>query len=95
MKGRLKNTKKPKTDIQTLSEVPYINVNAIDSTNKEKREDVIVDQLIQNLPSENDRFYIEQNSKANTFKIREDTDQGAKTELVTWISATNAKLKMS
>lgn len=44
--------------------MPYINIDPIlDSSDKENREDVTMDLMIQNLPLDNNKIYIKHNQK--------------------------------
>lgn len=52
-----------------------------------------MDQLIQNLPFDNDKPYIEHVKRTNTFSLKEDPDQTKKSEI--WISAADGKIKRS
>ena len=75
--------------------MPYINVDAIlDFSDKENREDVIMDMIIQHLPPGNKKFHIEHDQKANSFTVKGDPDQAEKTVVVTLISAADKNVKM-
>ena len=52
-----------------------------------------MDQLIQSLLPNNDRFYFEHDLETNTFTVKEDPDQAEKTDIVTHISAADKKLE--
>lgn len=59
-----------------LTQKPYIDVDlTLDSADKGQREDAIIDQLLQNLPVDNDIFCIEHDKETNTFTVKEDPDQ--------------------
>ena len=46
-----------------------MNINN-DKTDKEKRENAIFDQIIKQLLPNNDKFYIDYDKKADTFKAK-------------------------
>ena len=48
----------PAIDLSELKNKPYINFDIdLNTTDKEKRENAIMDLIQQNLPPDNDRFY--------------------------------------
>ena len=62
---------------------------------KDKRGNAIIDQLLQNLPSDNDKFYTEHNKKANTYTVEQGPSQSKKDYIDTRIQAADNKLKRS
>ena len=61
-----------KIDIESLTKTPYINVDLIlDSTEQIEKERTITDQLIENLHSNTNKFYIEPDKKTNAFTVKE------------------------
>lgn len=55
-----------------------LNLNVAD---KQKKENVIMDLIQQNLPSGNDRFYTKYDPKTDTYNVKEDPDQKEKDEI--------------
>ena len=79
-----------------LTQKPYIDVDlTLNFANKGQREDAIFDQLLQNLPVDNNRFYIEHDKETNTFTVKEYPDQLKKSHLITVIQAANNKIARS
>ena len=65
-----KKTKLLEFDARTLKEIPYINIDVpIDTTESENE---MTDRIIQNLPVNNDSYYIDHEEGSNTFPIKED-----------------------
>lgn len=64
----------------------------MDSTDKEKGNNVIIDLIQQNLLPDNDRFYIGHNPQTNTYKIKEDPNQVEKDEIVAIIAAVDLEI---
>ena len=61
-----------KIDIESLTKTPCINVDLIlDSTEQIEKERTITDQLIENLHSNTNKFYIEPDKKTNAFTVKE------------------------
>ena len=78
-----------------MNKMPWIDFNYIlDTTDIDKREDVIFDLLQNNLLSDNDQYYIYHDIDTNTFSIREDSEQEFKDELTSEILLINAKLRV-
>ena len=94
MSRQIKKNKKWRTiDISDLKNVPYFNFDAVmDSTDKEKGNNVIIDLIQQNLLPDNDRFYIGHNPQTNTYKIKEDPNQVEKDEIVAIIAAVDLEI---
>ena len=76
-RDRLKRlTQKLEFDAETWKEIPYINIDIlVDSAESENK---IMDHIIQSLPADNYRYYIEHEEGSNAFKIREDLLQKEK-----------------
>ena len=89
-----RDQKRPAVDITDLKNKPYINFDAVmDASDKQKREDLIMDLIQQTFPPDNDKFFIEHNPKADTYVIKEDLDQTEKDQIVSSIAAADAKLE--
>ena len=59
-------------DTESLTKTPYINVDLIlDSTEQIEKERTITDQLIENLHSNTNKFYIELDKKTKAFTVKE------------------------
>ena len=75
-----KKTKLLEFDARTLKEIPYINIDVpIDTTESENE---LTDRIIQNLPVNNDSYYINHEEGSNTFPIKEDPPQRGKKQLL-------------
>ena len=59
-----------------------------------KKEDAIFDQIIKNLPLDNDTFYIKHDRENNTFLLKEDKDLFIKNGIIKKLEAIESKLKM-
>ena len=59
-----------------------------------KKEDAIFDQIIKNLPLDNDTFYIKHDRENNTFLLKEDKDLFIKNGIIKRLEAIESKLKM-
>ena len=64
-----KKTKLLEFDARTLKEIPYINIDVPIDTKESENE--IMDRIIQNLPANNDSYYIDHKEGSNTFPIKE------------------------
>ena len=79
---RLKHHKK-QLDVSSLTETSYISLDVtIDSSEQRKKEEDIFDQIIEQMPVDNDKCYIEYEKNTNTFKIKEDTYKLEKSYIV-------------
>ena len=59
-----------------MNEIPYINIDVPIDTKESENE--ITDRIIQNLPANNDSYYIDHEEGSNTFLIKEDPLQRGK-----------------
>ena len=59
-----------------------------------KKEDAIFDQIIKNLPLDNDTFYIKHDRENNTFLLKEDKDLFIKNGIIKRLEEIESKLKM-
>ena len=59
-----------------------------------KKEDAIFDQIIKNLPLDNDTFYIKHDRENNTFLLKKDKDLFIKNGIIKKLEAIESKLKM-
>ena len=64
-----KMTKILKFDARTLKEIPYINIDVPIDTKESENE--MMDRIIQNLPANNNSYYIDHKEGSNTFPIKE------------------------
>lgn len=80
---RLKQkTKKLEFDAETLTEIPFINVDILlDTKESSAKENKIIDHIIRNLSADNNRYCIEHQEGLNTFKILENPQQKDKDRL--------------
>ena len=77
-------------DTSTLKEIPFIKTDVpIDLTESQNK---IMDHIIQSLPPDNGRHYIEHEEGSNIFKIREDPHQKDKDRLFELILISYKKL---
>ena len=65
-----KKTKRLEFDARTLKEIRYINIDVPIDTKESENE--MMDRIIQNLPANNDSYYIDHEEGSNTFPIKED-----------------------
>ena len=90
LRRKIKNQSK-KIDVKSLTEEPFVEINLnISSLERQKRENVIFDQIMKNLPSDNNTFYIEHNKENSTFVVEEDKE---KDEMIRNLETVEAKLK--
>ena len=98
MKPRIKGEwdQLPTVDIATMNRFPWIDFNhMLDSTDVNRREDVIMDLLQSNTPySDDDRYYIYHDANTNVFSIEEDPFSEGIDNLTSQILLLNAKLKV-
>ena len=59
-----------------MKEIPYINNDVPIDTNESEND--MTDRIIQNLPANNDGYYIDHEKGSNTFPIKEDPPQRGK-----------------
>ena len=87
----------PTVDINTMKRMHWIDFNHIlDNTDIDAREQVIFDILQNNLPDDNDRYYIYHDTSTNTFSLVEESPDAGKIEnLATQILIINAKLRVT
>ena len=67
-------------DAKTLKEIPYINIDVPIDTKESENE--MTNRMIQNLPANNDSYYIDHEEGSNTFPIKEDPLQRGKKQLL-------------
>ena len=79
MKVQLKNKKKENDDDDALFldkrplNIPYINIYMLlDMKEVSVSKNKITDHIIENLPADNDRYYIKHEEGSNMFKVLED-----------------------
>ena len=66
-----KKTPKISVDQEVLEDVPYyITKIKVDETNKLRRKEAIFDQIINQLPPNNDTYYIKHNKKKDSFTVK-------------------------
>lgn len=76
-----------------MKEIPYLNIDVpADSTESKNK---IMDNIIQSLPANNDRYYMEHEDGSNTSKIREDLLQNEKDDLFQLTLNADIKLHIS
>ena len=68
-----KKTPKISVDKEALEDLLYFNAKIkVDETKKLKRKEAIFDQIINQLPPNNDTYYIKHNKKKDTFTVKKD-----------------------
>ena len=82
-------------DIHTMRKMPWIDFNIILTENDpEKREQVIMDLLQNNMPHDNDQYYIYHDQETNTFSVELDEDADEIRDLVERARVIDARLKI-
>ena len=68
-----KKTPKISVDKEVLEDLPYFNTKIkVDETNKLRRKEAIFDQIINQLPPNNDTYYIKHDKKQDSFTVKKD-----------------------
>ena len=82
-------------DIHTMRKMPWIDFNIILTENDpEKREQVIMDLLQNNVPHDNDQYYIYHDQETNTFSVELDEDADEIRDLVERARVIDPRLKI-
>ena len=83
----------PTVDINTMKRMPWIDFNHIlDNMDIDAREQVIFDILQNNMPDDNNRYYIYHDTSTNTFSLVEESPDAEEIDnLATQILIINAK----
>ena len=82
-------------DIHTMKKMSWIDFNIILTENDpEKREQVIMDLLQNNMPHDNDQYYIYHDQESNTFSVELDEDADEIRDLVERARVIDARLKI-
>ena len=82
-------------DINTMKKMPWVDFNIILNENDaERREQVIMDLLQNNLPHDNDQYYIYHDQESNTFSVELDEDADEIRDLVERARVIDARLKI-
>ena len=82
-------------DIRTMKKMPWIDFNIILTENDpEKRKQVIMDLLQNNMPHDNDQYYIYHDQESNTFSVELDEDADEIRDLVERARVIDARLKI-
>ena len=81
-------------DIHTMRKMPWIDFSVILRENEaEKREELIMTLLQNNMPDDNDRYYIYHDQETNTFSVKLDEDAEEVRDLIEGIYVIDAQLK--
>ena len=68
-----KKTPKISVDKEVLEDLLHFNAKIkVDETNKLRRKEAIFDQIINQLPPNNDTYYVKHNKKKDTFTVKKD-----------------------
>ena len=82
-------------DVHTIRRLPWVDFSVIlRETDAERREQVIMDILQQNLPESNDIYYIYHDQESNTFSIEVDETADVVQDLIEEIYVIDAQLKV-
>ena len=82
-------------DINTMKKMPWVDFNIILTENDAERcEQVIMDLLQNNMPHDNDQYYIYHDQESNTFSIELDEDADEIRDLVERARVIDARLKI-
>ena len=82
-------------DIHTMRKMPWVDFSIILQENDaERREQVIMDLLQNNMPDSNDQYYIYHNQETNHFSVELDEDADELRDLVERVRVIDAKLKI-
>ena len=78
-----------------MRRIPWVDFSLIlKETDTERREQVIMNILQQNLPESNDVYYIYHDQESTTFSIEVDETEDVGQELIEEIYVTDAQLKV-
>ena len=82
-------------DIHTMRKMPWVDFSIILTENDaERREQVIMDLLQNNMPHDNDQYYIYHDQESNTFSVELDEDADEIRDLVERARVIDARLKI-
>ena len=82
-------------DIHTMRKMPWVDFSIILTENDaERREQVIMDLLQNNMPHDNDQYYIYHDQESNTFSVELDEDADEIRDLVVRARVIDARLKI-
>ena len=82
-------------DVHTIRRLPWVDFSVIlRETDAERREQVIMDILQQNLPESNDVYYIYHDQESNTFSIEVDETADVVQDLIEEIYVIDAQLQV-
>ena len=69
----LTNASKISADKNVLEDLPYSNANIrVNETDKNRRKEVIFDEIIKQLPPNNDQYYIKYNNRNDMFTVKKE-----------------------
>ena len=69
----LRNALKISVDKNMLEDLPYFNTNIrVNETDKNRRKEAIFDEIIKQLPSNNDQYYIKYSNRNDTFTVKKE-----------------------
>ena len=93
MKRKLKNLSK-QVDIKSLiiERLVEVNLNTT-SVDARKKEDIIFDKILKDIPVDNDTFHIEHVRENSAFSLKEDKEQFEKEQLLREIEDVDNELK--
>ena len=77
--------------IRSLTKEPFVKVNSNMSSKERQKKKGRHDQIMKNLPSNNDTFYTEEDRENNTFVLKEDKDQFINDGIIKKLEATESQ----
>ena len=81
-------------DIYTMRRIPWVDFSVILSENDpERREETIMTLLQNNIPADNDTYYIYHDQETNTFSVEVDEDAEEIRDLIEGVYVIDARLK--
>ena len=82
-------------DINTMKKMPWVDFNiALTENDAERHEQVIMDLLQNNMPHDNDQYYIYHDQESNTFSVELDEEADEIRDLVERARVIDARLKI-
>ena len=82
-------------DIHTMHKMPWVDFSIVlRENNAERREQAIMELLQNNMPDNNDQYYIYPDQETNTFSVELDENAEEVQDFIENIRVTDAKLKI-
>ena len=88
------STAKVSVDKNVLEDLPYFNKNIkVNEAEKNKRKEAISDEIIKQLPPNNDQYYIKYNKKNDSFSVKKEPKRRPLKQKVTSTTVAANKVK--